>query len=228
MKRTQKTEGLNTEVLNTKVLNTKALGSYGVPVRRGQSGAILIVCMVMLLLVTVIGVGTMDVTTREVKMAVAMQDSDLAFEAAELALNEAECWIAGGLDAGDTDCGPASRSGGAASLVLGVTSKDGTSGVWEEKASIGESRAWWLEKDADWWASNGFDVGGRSHGGLSGLSDNPRYVIELLSTGGGAGDSLVAKATENSGAQTYYRVTARGVGARESTVVLLQSTYGLR
>jgi len=59
----------------------------------------------------------------------------------------------------------------------------------------------------------------------AGVAAAPRYVVEALPavTGGGAGSSsLKFGALVESG---YYRVTARGVGGAQNTVVLLQTTY---
>lgn len=208
--------------MNHRYQHPKAIGSS----LAKQRGAILIVCMIMLLLVTLIGVGTMDLTTREVKMTVAMQDSDRAFEAAETALSEAECWIEIGLAPYGTDCGPNS-AGGNVSIKSGPNSNAGIGGVWEQDAAIGTNTSWWLEKNAKWWKENGTPVASHKHSGVDQLSAPSRYVIELVSINSENG-SLVKKAGGDSGRQTFYRITARGVGVKESTVVLLQTTYGKR
>ncbi len=57
---------------------------------RHQSGAVLIISLIMLLLLTLIGVTASQVTTLEEKMAGNMRDKNLAFQAAESALREAE------------------------------------------------------------------------------------------------------------------------------------------
>lgn len=55
-----------------------------------QSGAVLIVSLIMLLLLTLIGVTAMQTTTLEEKMAGNLRDKSLAFQAAESALRAAE------------------------------------------------------------------------------------------------------------------------------------------
>lgn len=194
--------------------------------KKRQEGAILVVCMIMLLLVTLLGVGTMDLTTREVKMAVAMQDGDRAFEAAEAALREAECWIETGLEPYGDDCGPNS-AGGSAAISRGPSNNAGIGGIWEQGAAIGSGTSWWLEKNDKWWKDNGTPVVGLKNNGTDQLSSPARYVIELVSISS-EGGSLVKKASGDNGRQKFYRITARGVGVKDSTVVLLQSTYGKR
>jgi len=58
-----------------------------------QTGAVLIVSLIMLLLLTLIGVTSMQTTSLEEKMAGNMRDRDLAFQAAESALTVAEATL---------------------------------------------------------------------------------------------------------------------------------------
>ena len=60
------------------------------------------------------------------------------------------------------------------------------------------------------------------------VADQPRYVIEKFSfLGTPAGESVVLGA-EPTAPGVGYRITARGVGARPETVVVLQSIYATR
>lgn len=61
---------------------------------RGQRGSALIVSLVMLLLITLIGIGAVQTNTLQQRMAANMHDQDLAFQAAEAALRDAEAWLA--------------------------------------------------------------------------------------------------------------------------------------
>lgn len=204
------------------LINSRATPKYSTD---SQSGAILLVCMIMLLLVTLIGIGTMDLTTREVKMAVAMQDSDQAFESAEVALSEAECWIENGLNPYDAQCGPNS-SGGSLNIKSGPQSNANIGEVWEQ-SGISTNTSWWLDKNASWWSSKGTPIASFNHNGIGQLSTAPTYIVEFVSVGT-EGSSLVKKAEGDTGRQSFYRVTARGTGVKDSTVVLLQTTYGKR
>lgn len=58
-----------------------------------QSGAVLIVSLIMLLLLTMIGVTSMQTTSLEERMAGNMRDKNLAFQAAETTLRVAEATL---------------------------------------------------------------------------------------------------------------------------------------
>jgi len=61
---------------------------------RRQSGSALVIALVFLLLMTLIGVTAMQTTTLQERMAGNERDRNLAFQAAEAALREAEEWVA--------------------------------------------------------------------------------------------------------------------------------------
>jgi type IV pilus assembly protein PilX len=65
-----------------------------VPARRAQSGAILVIALIFLLVLTLIGVTAMQSTTVQERMAGNFRDYNLAMQAAEAALREAENVIA--------------------------------------------------------------------------------------------------------------------------------------
>jgi len=58
-----------------------------------QSGAVLVISLIMLLALTLTGVSGMQVTSLEEKMAGNMRDQNIAFQAAESALLQAESFI---------------------------------------------------------------------------------------------------------------------------------------
>ncbi|NWO08515.1 MAG: hypothetical protein HLX50_23250, partial [Alteromonadaceae bacterium] len=60
-----------------------------------ESGSVLIVSLIMLLLLSLIGVAGMQNTTLQNRMTGNLQDRELAFQAAEAAIREAEAWLAG-------------------------------------------------------------------------------------------------------------------------------------
>ncbi|TCK05937.1 pilus assembly PilX family protein [Marinobacterium mangrovicola] len=57
---------------------------------KDESGAALIVALIMLLLITIIGVSAMQTTTMEERMAGNLRDRHVAFQAAEAALRQGE------------------------------------------------------------------------------------------------------------------------------------------
>lgn len=58
-----------------------------------QDGAALIFSLIILLVLTLLGITSMNNATLEEKMAYNMRDLNLSFEAAEAALREAEVWL---------------------------------------------------------------------------------------------------------------------------------------
>lgn len=58
-----------------------------------QSGAVLAVCLVMLLVLTLIGIASMSNSTLQERMAGGSRDYNMAFQAAETALREGEEYI---------------------------------------------------------------------------------------------------------------------------------------
>lgn len=61
--------------------------------RNKQSGAALFIVLILLLVVTIIGVSSMNDTLMQGKMAGAMQDSNIALQGVETALRDAETYI---------------------------------------------------------------------------------------------------------------------------------------
>lgn len=58
-----------------------------------QRGAVLIVSLIFLLLMTIIGVTTMQTTTLQERMAGNTRDMNIALQASETALRDAEAWL---------------------------------------------------------------------------------------------------------------------------------------
>ena len=61
--------------------------------KKEQTGVILVICLMMLLLLTLMGVSGMGSTALEEKMASNMRDRNIAFQAAEAALRHGEQFI---------------------------------------------------------------------------------------------------------------------------------------
>jgi type IV pilus assembly protein PilX len=104
-------------------------GLCGRTLPRQQSGAVLIVSLVMLLLLTIIGMSAVDMTTLDTRISANTKDKALAFDAAEAALNTAGNSLMPGQPLPDT----------------------GTPGFL---TSV-EADNWWKSKDENWWTTNG-------------------------------------------------------------------------
>ncbi len=174
-----------------------------------NSGSALIIALVILMVMTLIGLTSMNTSILEERMAGSMFNRNLGFQAAESALREGEGWIA-------------SQS------VLPDVSNDGSSGIWDIRAAdpdTSNNLGWWDEstRGATWWGSSAVPIATSSSDAewIAGVFAQPAYVIEELPP---IAESLeVGKSVDDN--DIYLQVTARGVGGTASSVVLLQSTY---
>ena len=103
-----------------------------------ERGAVLVVSLLILAMMTIIGVAAMDTSVMEEKMAGNMRDRNIAFQAAESALRLGETWIA-------------------ARSVLPEISNDGSTGIWDlnkPDPDTTNNLYWWHERDQAWWNAN--------------------------------------------------------------------------
>lgn len=168
-----------------------------------QSGVVLLISLIMLLLLTLIGLTGSQVTGIEEKMAGNMNDRNLAFQAAEAAIAAGEAAVTasafnctnGRYIAFDRDCNGTKE----------------TVPVWD---------------NIDWSATaNPLKSVAYTDGTLIGISAPPRYIIETLP---GYTCSNTASATCSGVGEIkyyHYRITARAVGGSDTAIVTLQSIY---
>jgi len=168
------------------------------PACNHQSGAVLIVSLIMLLLLTLIGVTSMQTTSLEEKMAGNMRDRDLAFQAAESALVTGEKWVIN---------------------PLNTFSCNASAGrFWpRDKNCDGTKEAAQVWDDINWDSTDSVAYTGV----LSNLNSNPRYIIEDL----GAANCPGGPINSPPSGCTNYRITARATGGSTNAVVILQSIY---
>lgn len=166
---------------------------------RNQSGAVLVVSLIMLLLLTLIGVTGMQTTSMEEKMAGNTRDRSVAFQAAESALRDAERDITNsrnlvGYTGFSVGCGGSTGSTGDDGLCYNGGTAYSTD-IWTTISMTSAPSA---------------AYGQFTHAAaIPNLSAQPRYIIEGLP----------------SGTDTYYRITVRAQGALPTTVVWLQAIY---
>lgn len=165
-----------------------------------QKGAVLIIALVMLLILTVLGVAVMESSVIEERMAGNAIDRNRAFQAAEATLRIAEDRIAG-LTAQPIP----SDTVGSFVHTLGAPSSSNTS--------------WWTDANWDW--ADGQEAN-LSAAGWTDLSNNPRYVIEQYDF---VCDGAITPVLSE--CKIAYRITAHAWGARNATVTL-QSLYTRR
>ena len=166
-----------------------------------QRGAVLIVALVLLLVLTVLGTASMRDTSMEERMAGNFRDHNAALQAAETALRTGEEGIANATTFG--------------SLLFDGT--DGTYIVLSTSSSVDPQTAGNYGQTVP--SSVLTDSNGKQL-----VSAMPEYYIEQLPDIELQGSDI----SEGAGPPVtlhFYRVTAKGYGISPKTEVLLQSTY---
>lgn len=167
---------------------------------RFQRGAVLVVGLVFLLLMTLIGVTAFTVATQEERMAGNTRDRLRAFEAAEQALRECERHLSGPLPP------VLSADGGGDRGMYEAPDVDRSPPEKEKWETI----AW----DAD---------PTRQLNGMPDVAEQPRCIVQRLARARSSDASLRAEVAV--APAHAYQVTGRGVGVSRGTVVVLQSTF---
>ncbi|MAA65184.1 MAG: hypothetical protein CL581_10470 [Alteromonadaceae bacterium] len=167
---------------------------------QSQSGAVLLVSLVMLLLLTIIGMSAVNMTTLDTRISANSRDRNMAFDAAETALNVASHNISPGNDLPNTT----STAGFMASAL---------------------SSSWWKTADSTWWATNSNQI--TDFNGRTNSTNGIGYVIEqpISVSTNGAGQQVADLTMGGIKPETrFYRITSRGVGPGGSDVHL-QTVY---
>jgi type IV pilus assembly protein PilX len=186
-------------MMKNKTLNTN----------KQQNGAVLIVALVMLLILTILGVAIMESSVIEERMAGNYMDRNRAFQGAELALRDAEQWIQS-----RTAAPIPQTAAGSTVYVLGGPAP--------------AAAKWWDSNNDAWWTGNAIAIDSDSDTSSpaidppQGLTALPRYVIEEYSA---VCDTLVDP--NSTDCILVYRITARAWSGR-NTNVTLQSLYSRR
>ena len=173
-----------------------------------QKGLVLFIALVMLLVLTVIGVSSIQTSSLQGIMVRNSRDHLLAFHSAEAALSAGEQRLNALTDFDDF-----------------ATAGDET---LPEPSVLRTSEVW--ESSSFWSGSSSAEVLSITSNSQTNLSEAPRYVIERLSTlfveenPAVIPEGYLSPPPEE---VAVFRVTARGVGASSGSVVILQSTYGV-
>ncbi len=165
-----------------------------------ERGAVLVVGLVFLLLMTLLGTAAYSVATQEERMAGNARDRLRAFEAAERALRECERHLSGPLP-------PLFSADGSVDRGMYEAPDAGRSPPEREKW---ETIAWDAEPT-------------RTLAGAADAAEPPRCIVQRL---GRARSSDATRRLEAAAEPaSAYQVTGRGVGASHGTAVVLQSTF---
>ncbi len=171
--------------------------------RTKQSGTALLISLVILVVMTVLGLSAMSNTVLEAKMATNIQQRQIAFQAAEKALRDAEAWLAANVKTEPDIDTKFSASGALYNAQLSGPLKD-------------------LQNTANW----NSDAGSVQALGLTNVgSNNPRYIIEYV----GKVQRAPPDISNSSGRALdprfhAFKITAMGYGADKAATYLLTST----
>ena len=177
--------------------------------RRNQTGIVLFMSLVILLILTILGLSSVQTTSLQERMSRNASDSNLAFQAAESALRDGE-----------------DRLRSYPSMT--IYTRDGGPGTHSE-AGPTEVPNW---EGIDWSPSSDSCTGCiTADTEISGTASQAKYIVEHIKTVQSDGDRLNLNnigVTTGSGKTDVFRVTAFGVGGTDTARVMLQSTYGVR
>lgn len=174
-----------------------------------QSGFVLAMSLVFLLLLTILGVTAMSTTSLEEKMAHNIKDKNLSFHASESAVKHAETWL------DDPNVKP--QPDIAASTV------DGIHNAWNPPtAPFWKSLNWISDSDIVSYPTR--PDASTSGGNLFGVASQPRYILELIHVGDCPSVTMNIKEYGTKQCQVF-RITGRGVGGTNTAVSMVQTTY---
>lgn len=165
---------------------------------RAQQGAVMIVALVFTLIMTVISVASMQSATLQERMAGNTKDVNVAFQAAEAGLREAEIALS----------------------KVSVGPFDGSSGLFLSCPDPNDNRDAcdkpdWADKTSEGWVVLDDSI---DH-----VARQPEYIIEEMVSVVGTNEVLDSDRVIPT--QSFYRVTARGFGASDRSMVVLSTTY---
>jgi len=169
-----------------------------------QTGAVLIVALILLLLMTIIGLSAVKGSNLQELMAGNVRDKQVSFQAAEAALRQAEEVV----------------NGAQTPNVSGANV-----GFFEERAE-GSVSSYWTQEYL--WYQGGSNYSVLTNINLQNTFQPPRYVVEKLDVAyipGSDGRAVDVIGVQNAPEILVYRITSRGVGLTENSIVYLQSIY---
>lgn len=185
--------------------------------KSSQSGAVLVVSLVMLLILTLIGISGMSSVTLEEKMVSNMQNANKSFQGAEAALNECEMFLRD-----------------QATVVLHQTSKTSSLSDLKNKThrviATGIFPAGWWQ-DEDFWDDYGnesvIDSIARTTTSPDGVSSVPLCFTEYIGNGTSSMDSDTSlyPGANSADAKLVYRVTASSFGADTKSQSIVESLF---
>ncbi|KTC95814.1 pilus assembly PilX family protein [Legionella erythra] len=167
---------------------------------RKQDGATLAATLLLLLVITLLGITSVQVTHLQEKMSANLQDKELSFVAAESALKAGENWVL------SQETEP--------TVYVTCQAYPCAQQVYENINLATQPSSWWNSRSSQYTLS------------MDNIATNPRFIIEFLQF---VPDSpVVGSSAAKSTGVFYYQVTARGTGATNDSISVLQTTVARR
>lgn len=180
---------------------------------RQQSGAVLVVSMLLLLVVTVLALGASQSTRLQERMAGSQRNYDLAFQAAEAGLRAGERMVDdSAMTAPPLPCATESTP------PCKVYERDYLNNLVSFEEQAFQPRAWWTARAQSYAAST--LIAGAAGEGLA--KADPQFYLEEIEE---VPDALSIPPTGPPPSRVYYRIVARGEGGTTNAAVVLHSTY---
>ncbi|HEY0942671.1 MAG TPA: pilus assembly protein [Steroidobacter sp.] len=182
-----------------------------------QRGAALVISLLLLLVMTLLGLGASQSTRLQERMAGNQRDQELALQAAEAALRYAESHVSG------------ERGGGAP--VINCSSPGGvTCKSYDQRTLVDPLTNVALDlanQSDEWWERWGRKLGSDPDDGnvdleIEGVASAPESIVEFQ---GERKDSLSEGGSNFNVTREFYTVTARSTGQTENARVVIQSSY---
>ncbi len=164
-----------------------------------EQGAVLVVGLIMLLLLTVIGISSIRGTDLQERMAGNARDHNLAFQASEAAVRSAESYLSG----------------------ASISAYSGGAGYYQDLTG-NTSPILWSATD---WNTKSVKLANNT---LTGISEQPKYAIEQLEvviSPGNYGSAVDQQSVDSMAEREVYRITARGLGGTKDSEALIQTTF---
>lgn len=170
--------------------------------RRTQIGAVLIVSMLLLLVMTILALSMSQTTRLQERMAGSSRDTSIAFQAAETGLRGAQDFLI-------------------AQTTRPITCNDPKSckvvdlGTFDQVDLSRQNKTWWTDNATEY---------GTTAKDLKNVAADPRYIIEYYGDTKG-GLLTIGKGVEQR--KVFYKATARAYGGAETTQVVTESVYAV-
>ena len=185
----------------------RALRQFG----QREKGVALFLTLTILLILTVLGVSSIQTTSMQERMARNYRDVNIAFQGAESAVQEAEDYLET-----LTNIGSFPEEDDAQLCVSGIcTSTDGTS-RWTQAFGYVD------------WSDNTTYRSTTTTAADLGAADDPKYMIEYVARVTIEQDTLnIGNVGEggSSGRAYIFRITSRGAGGTVESAAMIQSLY---